>query len=103
MACSNTKCVTSTLNNDTTVKKKCFARCQAEEEVMAEVVVAVVGLEVQAEHPEDPRITAMITTRQRRWSLHHTVPEEINKVQHMTQSRSRSCMTQEDNTSLETI
>ena len=76
----------STLNNNVTVKKKCFARCQAEEEVMT---VATTGAEVQAEHLEDLETIAMIMTKQERWSLHHIMLEEINKVQHMTQLRSK--------------
>ena len=47
------------------------------EEVTAEVVVTV---EVQVEHPEDPKTIATMTMRQRRWSSHHIMLEEINKV-----------------------
>ena len=70
---------------------------------MAEVVVAVVGVEVQVEHPEDPKTIATMAMRQKRESLHCTVLEEINKVQHVKKPRRRSCMTSEDNTSLEMI
>ena len=70
---------------------------------MAEVVVAMVGVEVQVEHPEDPKMITTMTTRQRRWSLHHIALAEINKVQRMTQLRSRLCMMSEDDTSLEMI
>ena len=79
----------SALNNDVTVKKKCFARCQAEEEVMAEVIVAATGVEVQAGHLEDPKIIATMTMKQKRWSLHQIMLEKINKVQHATQSRNK--------------
>ena len=70
---------------------------------MAEEVMATIEAEVQAEHLEDPEMIAMTMERQKRWSLHHTMLEKINKVQHMTQSRSRLCMTAEDNANLETI
>ena len=42
------KCELSVQNNNVTVNKKHFARCQAEEEVLAEVVEAVTEAEVQA-------------------------------------------------------
>ena len=45
---SNTKCKLSAQNNNATVNKKCFARCQAEEEVLAEAVEVVMKAEVQA-------------------------------------------------------
>ena len=44
---SNTKYELSTWNNDITVNKKCFARCQAEEEVLAGEVEAVIEEEVE--------------------------------------------------------
>ena len=56
-------------------EKKCFERCQAEEEVTAEEVVAMVGVEVQVKHPEDPQMIVTITTKQKRWSLHCIVLE----------------------------
>ena len=44
---SNMKHELSTWNNNVTVNKKHFARCQAEEEVLAEAVEAIVEVEVQ--------------------------------------------------------
>ena len=41
------KCKLSALNNNVAVNNKCFARCQAEEEVFAEAVKAVMKVEVQ--------------------------------------------------------
>ena len=86
------KCMASALNNDVTVKEKHFARCQAREEVMTKDVMATVGVEVQVEHLKDPKIITIIMTRQKRWNSCHIVLEEINKVQHAMQLRSRLCM-----------
>ena len=102
-ACSNMKHTMAALNNNVTVKKKHFARCQTEEEVMAEVVMATVEVEVQVEHQEDPETITTAMTSQKRWSLHHTGLEEINKVQHAMQLKSKLCMTSEDNTNSGTI
>ena len=46
---SNMKCKSSAWNNNVTVNKKCFARCQAEEEVLAEAVEVVTEAEVHFE------------------------------------------------------
>ena len=61
-------------------------RCQAEEdeEVMAEVAVAVVEVEVQGDPHHNQEVTMMMTTtravNQTRWNSHHTV-QERHKVQ----------------------
>ena len=44
---SNMKCELSMWNNNIAVNKKHFARCQAEEEVLAEAVKVVIEVEVQ--------------------------------------------------------
>ena len=60
-------------------------------------------VEVQIEHLEDPKTTVMTTARHKRWSSHHTVLEEINMVQQMTQLRSKLCTTSKDDVNLEMI
>ena len=47
---------------------------------MAKEVVVTMGMEVQVEHLEDPKTTTMTMATQKRWSSHHAVLEEINKV-----------------------
>ena len=68
-------------------EKKHFARHWTEEEVevMAEVVMATMEGEVQEGlHPDPETTMGSTTTRQRRWSSHHTMQERLKK-QHMTQ------------------
>ena len=73
---SNTKCKLSALNNDVTVNKKHFARCQAEEEVLAEVAKAVTKAEVQVELQIENNTIITVSqqqTKMRKWNLHHIV------------------------------
>ena len=75
----------SALNNNVTVNKKHFARCQAEEEVLAEVVEAVVEVEVQVGlHTENKMTMSQQMMKMRKWNLHHIVQAK-DRVQHMTQ------------------
>ena len=60
-------------------------------------------VEVQVEHLEDPKTIAMTMTKQKRWSSHHIMLEEINKVQHMTQSRNKLYTMSDDDVNSETI
>ena len=100
---SNTKCESSAQNNDVTVNKKCFARCQAEEEVLAEEVEAVTKVEVQVGLQIKNTMTmSQQMTKMRKWSSHHTV-QERNRVQHVTQSRKRLHMTLGKNANVEMI
>ena len=70
---------------------------------MAEEVMAAMGVEVQVKQLEETKIIATTMARLKRWSLHHTVLEETNKVQHVTQLRNRSHMMSKDNEKLEMI
>ena len=81
---SNTKCELSVLNNDVTVNKKCFARCQAEEEVLAEAAEAVMKAEVQVGLHTENKTMSQQMTRMRKWNLHHTM-QARDRVQHMIQ------------------
>ena len=71
---SNTKCKLSVLNNDVAVNKKHFARCQAEEEVLAEAAKAVMKVEVQVGlHAGNKTMTSQQMTKMRKWNSHHIV------------------------------
>ena len=89
---SNTKHKLSTQNNNVTVNKKHFARCQAEEEVLAEAAKVVTKAEVQVGlQIENTMTMSQQMTKMRKRSSHHTV-QERNRVQRMMQSRKRSHM-----------
>ena len=86
---SNMKCELSAWNNNVTVNKKHFARCQAEEEVLAEAVEAVTEVEVQVGlQIKNVTMMSQQMTKMTKWSLHHTA-QERNRVQPMMQSRRR--------------
>ena len=89
---SNMKCELSAWNSDVTVNKKCFARCQAEEEVLAEVVKAVTEVEVQVglQIKNAMMMMSQQQTKMRKWNLH--TMQERNKVQRMMRSRRRLSM-----------
>ena len=82
---SNMKHELSAWNNNVTVNKKCFARCQAEEEVLAEVAEAVIKVEVQVGlHAENKMTTSQQMMKMRKWNLHH-IMQAKDRVRHMTQ------------------